>query len=97
MNERDFSPDNIALAIAEWQLAAQQLPLPDLCGLVLTWQDSLAQSLDAFNDLYINHADCDGSADTIALAIGAVAQRATALAIFTLGVACRARDQAHPN
>lgn len=91
------SCDTLAAVIAEWQLAAQQLPLPELCGLAATSQASLAESLDAFNDLYLNHADCDPSADMIALALGAIAKRATATAIFTLGIASRARQQAHPN
>ena len=96
MDNRE-SCDTLAAVIAEWQLAAQELPLTELCGLVAEWQTSLAESLDNFNDLYLNHADCDGSADMIALALGAVAKRATAVAIFTLGIACRADQYAHPN
>jgi hypothetical protein len=76
----------ILTRVVGWQGAAQQMPLPELSAAVAAWQDELAETLNAFNDLIVNHADCDGSADLIELALGAIARLSTAMAIFTLGI-----------
>ena len=86
-DHEDFA--SIATRLVGWQHAAQQMPLPELCATVATWQDELAQILNAFNDICANHADCDGSADLLELALGHIARLSTAMAIFTLGVSQR--------
>jgi len=88
--------DSIATAIAAWQLAAQQMPLPDLTAMVASCQNDLANSLNAFNDLCGNRAD-HVPADTFATAIGAIARQATATAIFTLGISQRVYLAAQQN
>jgi hypothetical protein len=84
---------NIATAIAEWQVAAQQTPLPELTDMVATCQLDLAKSLDTFNALCLGNP----SEDELAIALGAIARRATAAAIFALGIAHRIRLQAQQN
>jgi hypothetical protein len=60
-------------------------------------QHELAESLNAFNGIYLNHADGNESTDTFALAIGEVTRRATAMAIFALGLRQRLHEAAHQN
>ena len=76
----------IITRIVGWQGAAQQMPLPELSATVAAWQDELAETLNVLNDLIVNHADCDGSADLLELALGQIARLSTAMAIFTLGI-----------
>jgi hypothetical protein len=78
---------NIATAIAGWQVAALQTPLPELTGMVATCQLDLAKRLDAFNALYLGNPSEDEMAETL----GGIARRATAAAIFALGIAHRIR------
>ena len=86
----------VATDIAEWQTAAQQLPLPELPAMVATWQNSLAESLNDFNDQSTPATtDGDESADASG-AIGEVVRRATAMAIFALGIAQRAAPGGAP-
>ena len=80
--------DNVAIDIVAWEGAAQQLPLPELHAMVADCQDDLAQSLNAFNALYDDDAD-HVPANTLEQALGAIARQATAVAIFTLGIAPR--------
>ena len=96
MSDRE-SFETVASEIAKWELAAQQLPLAELYAAATTCQSGLADSLNAFNDIYISHDD-GGEPSTEAMrAIGQVTRRATALAIFTLGIAHRAHLAAHQN
>jgi len=94
-DHEDF--DSIATRLVGWQHAAQQMPLPELSVTVATWQDELAQILNAFNDICAHHADCDGSADMLELALGQIARLATAIAIFTLGINQRKHQTAQQN
>ena len=86
----------VADAIAEWQLAAQQLPLPELWEVTANCQNDMARSLNAFNDIILAHDDDEPSTEVMR-AIGEITRRATALAIFTLGIARRAHLAAHQN
>jgi hypothetical protein len=86
----------VADAIAELQLAAQQLPLPELWDVTVNSQTDLARSLNDFNDIILAHDDDEPSTEVMH-AIGEVTRRATALAIFTLGLAHRAHLAAHQN
>ena len=88
---------SIITRVVGWQHVAQQMPLPELSATVATWQDELAQTLDAFNDICANHADCDGSADMLELALGQIARLSTAMAIFTLGINQRKHQTAQQN
>jgi hypothetical protein len=93
----DDAFDTVATEIAEWQIAAQRLPLGELRSLLVTWQHDLAHRLDTFNSAYLAHSDgCEPSTD-YTLAVGAVMQAATAVAIYTLGIAYRARLAAQQN
>ena len=97
MNDREAFT-NVADAIAEWQLAAQQLPLPELWDVTATCQNGLADSLNAFNAIILALDDDGGEPSTeVMRAIGEVTRRATALAIFTLGIANRAHLAAQQN
>ena len=87
----------VAASIIVWQSAAQQLPLADLRVMLATWQDSLAESLDAFNGIFGDHGDHRECTDMIQQAIGEVARNATAAAIFTLGISHRATQAARQN
>jgi hypothetical protein len=93
----------VAADIIVWQSAAQQLPLPELRAVVTDWQNMLAASLDAFNDLCRDHAahdectDATTCTDAIKEAIGEVARQATATAILVLGLSHRAHEAAHKN
>ena len=80
--------DNIAAAIIEWQALAQQAPLPDLTAVMAACQNDLADSLNAFNQVYLDD-QCGESAAAMTQAIGAIARRATAAAIFALGISQR--------
>ena len=88
---------SIITRVVGWQHVAQQMPLPELSATVATWQDELAQTLDAFNDICANHADCDGSADMLELALGQIARLSTAMAIFTHGLNQRLHQTAQQN
>jgi len=94
-DHEDFG--SIITRVVGWQHVAQQMPLPELSATVATWQDELAQTLDAFNDICANHADCDGSADMLELALGQIARLSTATAIFTLGINQRLHQAAQQN
>jgi hypothetical protein len=86
----------VADAIAELQLAAKQLPLPELWDVTANCQNDLARSLNAFNDIILADDGDEPSTEAIH-AIGDITRRATALAIFTLGIAQRAHLAAHQN
>ena len=43
--------ETVASEIAEWELVAQQLPLPELYAVAATCQNDLAESLNAFNGI----------------------------------------------
>jgi hypothetical protein len=58
---------------------------------------ALAESLNAFNGLYLNHADHDEPGSAFAHSIGEVTRRATAVAIFTLGITQRLHLTAQQN
>ena len=77
--------ENVASEIALWESAALRLPSPELRAMLADWQHELAESLNAFNGIYLNHADHDEPGSAYAHSIGAVTRRATAVAIFTLG------------
>jgi hypothetical protein len=94
-DHEDFG--GIITRIVDWQYTAQQMPLPELCATVATWHDELAQTLDAFNGICASHADCDGSADMLELALGQIARLSTAIAIFTLGINERKHQAAQQN
>jgi hypothetical protein len=79
---------SVADDLAAWQVAAQRLPLAELSAMVATWQNELAESLNAFNEVYLDD-ECGETADVIASALGQVTRRATAMAIFTLGISQR--------
>jgi hypothetical protein len=85
----------IADQIVSWEIVAQQMPLPDLTGMLADCQNDLAHSLNAFQDLY-DHAD-HVPADTLKESIGAIARQATATAILALGLSQRARLAARQN
>jgi hypothetical protein len=89
--------DLIAIAeqIVTWEIAAQQLPLPDLTALLADCQNELAYSLNTFQDLYDHAAHVP--ADTLKDAIGAIARLSTTTAILTLGLSQRARLTAQQN
>ena len=86
--------NSVATDIDLWQSAALQLPLPELSAIAATWQNSLAEGLNTFNDIY---ADAPGDADAFAHAIGEVTRRATATAILALGIAQRLHLAAQQN
>ena len=88
---------SVADEITAWQAAAQQLPLPDLRAILTAWQDDLAASLDALNDIYADHGSHHECTDMIGHALGEVTRSATAAAIFTLGITQRAHQVAHHN
>jgi hypothetical protein len=89
--------DNVAAEIDLWESAARELPLPDLRAVMATWQDSLAESLDAFNDIYADRDESGQCAASFAQAIAAVTRRATATAIFALGLSQRVSQAAQQN
>ena len=51
--------ENVASEIAVWESAALRLPLPELRAMLADWQHDLAESLNAFNGIYLNHDDHD--------------------------------------
>ena len=55
-------------------------------ALLAACQHDLAECLNAFNEIYLSHPDPDESGLTLAQAIGGVARRATATAIFALAI-----------
>ena len=89
--------ETVASEIAEWELVAQQLSLPELYAVATACQNDLAQSLNAFNGICLSHDDDDEPSTEIIRALGQVTRRATAMAIFTLGIAQRAHLTAHQN
>jgi hypothetical protein len=88
---------SIATMIITWQDAAQQLPLPELRAMVIDCQETLAISLDTFNDICSEHGEHDECTDAVKEAIVDVARQAIATAIFVLGLSCRAHQAAHQN
>ena len=61
------------------------------------WQNDLIESLNAFNASYTCHHDGDDPSDEFRYAIGEVARRATAMAIFALAAAQRLHLAAQHN
>ena len=88
---------NVATEITEWELVAQQLPLPELYAVAATCQNGLAESLNAFNDICTSYSDGEEPSPEVMRALGQVTRRATAMAIFTLGIAQRVHLAAHQN
>ena len=89
--------ENVASEIALWESAALRLPLPELRAMLADWQHDLAESLNAFNGIYLNHSDHDEPDSAFAHSIGAVTRHATAVAIVTLGINQRVRLTAQQN
>ena len=89
--------ETVASEIALWESAALRLPLPELQAMLADWHHDLAESLNAFNGLYLNHADHDEPGIAFAHSIGEVTRRATAVAIFTLGITRRLHPAAQQN
>jgi hypothetical protein len=89
--------ENVAADIELWENAALTLPLPEVRAMQAEVQNYLAESLNAFNQACRNYADHDGSDDAFAQTIGEVTRRATAMAIFTLGLSQRTRMVAQQN
>ena len=89
--------ETVASEIALWESAALRLPLPELQAMLADWHHDLAESLNAFNGLYLNHADHDEPGIAFAYSIGEVTRRATAVAIFTLGITQRLHLAAQQN
>ena len=96
MSDRE-SFETVASEIAEWELAAQQLPLPELYAVATTCQNDLAESLNAFSKICLSHDDGDEPSTEVMRALGQVTRRATAMAIFTLGISQRLHMAAHQN
>ena len=88
--------ESIATEIILWQSAAQQMPLTEVRSRLAELQHDLAKRLDAFNGVILNR---DGPVDTSILmtAVGEVAEQATCMAIFTLGLCQRTHLAAHQN
>ena len=61
------------------------------------WQNDLAESLNAFNASTSATHDDDEPGSAFAYSIGEVTRRATAMAIFTLGIAQRLHLAAQQN
>ena len=93
----DDDCDGIATDIALWESVALQLPLPEVCALLTASQHDLAECLITFNEVYLSHPDPDESGLTLAQAIGGVARRATATAIFALAITERTHLTAQHN
>ncbi len=89
--------ENVASEIALWESAALRLPLAEVRAMLADWQHDLAESLNGFNGIYLNHADYDEPDSAFAHSIGEVTRRATAIAIFTLGISQRLHLAAHQN
>jgi hypothetical protein len=89
-----FNLDEIATDIALWQGAALELPVCEVRDMVAPSQRGLADSLNAFNRLYLDDHHTD---QALATAISEVIRRATATAIFTLGATVRTRRTAGSN
>jgi len=89
--------ETVASDIALWEGAALLLPLAQVRAILADSQHELAESLNAFNGIYLNHADGNESADAFTQAIGEVTRRATAMAIFTLGLSQRLHQAARQN
>jgi hypothetical protein len=87
----------VATDIALWEGAALSLPLAQVRAMQADSQRELAESLNAFNGIYLNRAGTGEPADAFTLAIGEVTRRATAMAIFTLGLSQRTHQAAHQN
>ena len=79
-----------AAEITIWQHIAQELPLTELMQMASDSRTGLAHSLNDFNDT------CQDNPDpaVLARAVTQVARRATACAIFTLGLCQRRRTDA---
>jgi hypothetical protein len=89
-NEHECGPACEAAAeITIWQAIAQQLPLPELMEMADDSRNGLAHSLNNLNDIC---QDTWPDPDVLARAVTEVARRATAAAIFTLGL-CQRRHQ----
>ena len=93
----DDDCDGIATDITLWESAALQLPLPEVRALLAASQLDLAECLITFNEVYLSYPDPDESGLTLAQAIGGVARRATATAIFALAITERLHLAAQQN
>ena len=89
--------ETVASEIAEWELAAQQLPLPELYAVATTCQNDLAESLNSFSKTCLSHDDGEEPTAEVMRSLGQVTRRATAMAIFTLGISQRLHLAAHQN
>ena len=89
--------EHVATDIALWESAALRLPLTQVRAMLADWQHDLAESLNAFNGIYLDHPDQDEPDSAYAHSIGEVTRRATAVAIFTLGISQRLHQAAHQN
>jgi hypothetical protein len=90
MNHREAEAFSaVAGEITEWQAAAQQFPLDELCQMAMDCQHGLAASLNAFNDICQDPDDGGLPSAEAMRAIGGVTRMATAMAIFYLGIAIR--------
>jgi hypothetical protein len=96
MSDRE-SFETVASEIAEWELAAQQLPMAELYAVAATFQNGLAESLNAFNGICLSHDDGEEPSTEVMRSLGQVTRRATAMAIFTLGIARRVHLAAQQN
>ena len=93
----DDDCDDIATDIGLWESVALQLPLPEVSAMLAASQYDLAGCLITFNEVYLSYPDPDESGLTLAQAIGGVARRATATAIFALAIAQRTHLVAQHN
>jgi hypothetical protein len=96
MYDRDAF-EHVATDIALWESAALSLPLSQVRAMLADSQHELAESLNAFNGIYLNQPDGSQPAESFALAIGEVTRRATEMAIFTLALRQRLHEAAHQN
>lgn len=96
MADRDFilNIESIATDIALWQDVALDLPVGEVWDMLSPSQRGLADILNAFNQVYLDDHHSD---EALAVAVSEVIRRATATAIFTLGVTYRTRHGAASN
>ena len=86
--------DQIATDIALWQGVTLELPICEVRGMVSPSQQGLIDILNEYNQVYL---DDDHTEEAFAVVISEVIRRATATAIFTLGVTWRTRQAAPSN
>ena len=76
---------------------AQQLPLPELYAVAAACQNDLAAEPERLQRHLHQPRRRPRAATEVIRALGQVTRRATAMAIFTLGIAQRAHLTAHQN